>query len=77
MDLFAWLRVWGVTGGGGGRKEGELFPPFPQSAPSHESSRRESRIPLRVTCYSTWYLIRKNPVSSLEHWINKDTKFWK
>ena len=59
MDLFAWLREWEVSRGGGGRKEGELSLPFPHSAPSQESSRRKSRIPLRVTWYSTWYLLKK------------------
>ena len=49
-----------MRGEWGGREEGVLSLPFPHSAPSHESSRRESRIPLRVTWYSPWYLIKKN-----------------
>ena len=57
MDLFAWLRGWGVRGAGGGdgKKESylSLFPTRP--LPTSLAARRESRIPLRVTWNSTWY----------------------
>ena len=79
LDLSAWLRGCGWVGGGGdgkGRAISLFSPtrPFPRVEPSRKS------YPFAVKWYGTWQIeISDNTTCFLvlEHWIKKDTKFWK